>query len=418
MKLLIFQTGEPIHSDADSPRPMRLINVSNAFAKKGHVVHIISTSFSHQQKKHRNSPSFFKYSQSISYQLISSPGYRANIGLERFLDHFILAISLYKALRSLEFKPDAIFIGYPPIECALVAVLWAKYFRIPSFLDIKDSWPAMFADYVPPTYKWLVGLCTFPYSLMAQLSFRLADYIVTMSSSYLNWISRYSQRSLTESNSLILPLIPPSDASSSDDSTSLLCNYANAVLSNAPRSLPIFSFIGSLTASFDFTCLYKAVIELNKSHEFLFVIAGDGSERESIQRLFFDIPNVIFPGWLEYADVKLLLSNSICLVAPYRSIDNFTMNVPNKIVDSMAHKTTFLTSLGGEVRMLATEHNCGIACHDTPDSWRESMQLLIESPGLVEKLSSSSFKFYLENFTYDATYAKFVDYVSSVVQVR
>ncbi len=404
-----------MHLDSQSPRPMRAINVSNAFASKGHNVHIISAAFYHQQKKHRNVSGIVHYSSHISYQLVSSPGYSSNIGLARFADHFVLAISLFRALISLRYSPDAFFIGYPPIECSLVAVIWAKLRGIPSFLDVKDTWPNMFVDYFPFSFKWLIRLCILPYSLPAFISFRMADYVVTITSSYLDWICRYSKKNRSDLNSFILPLIPPAELAATKSVTQSTSLYCNQILAHMPRDLPIFCFIGSLTASFDFKCLHQAAFMLNQSHNFLLVIAGAGAEENAIKNLFVDIPNAVFPGWLDYADVKLLLTKSICLVAPYRSIDNFTMNIPNKIVDSLALKTTFLTSLDGEVRKLADDHKCGLVCIDTPESWMESMKLLIEQPGLVEELSSNSYNYYLSHFTHKATYGAFVDYLSSAI---
>ena len=51
MKVWILQTGEPLHCDEGSPRPMRAINLSNKLVEAGHDVVLWSSAFSHQEKK-------------------------------------------------------------------------------------------------------------------------------------------------------------------------------------------------------------------------------------------------------------------------------------------------------------------------------------------------------------------------------
>ena len=53
MNIMILQTGEPLHCDHPPKRPMRGMNLANAFVERGHKVTLISSGFDHQDKKHR-----------------------------------------------------------------------------------------------------------------------------------------------------------------------------------------------------------------------------------------------------------------------------------------------------------------------------------------------------------------------------
>ena len=53
MDIWIYQSGEPLHIDNESFRPMRAINLSNYLADKGHNVTLWSSDFFHQEKRHR-----------------------------------------------------------------------------------------------------------------------------------------------------------------------------------------------------------------------------------------------------------------------------------------------------------------------------------------------------------------------------
>ena len=50
MKIWILQTGEFLQIDKDKGRPMRAINLSEYFLKRGHSVNLLSSDFSHQLK--------------------------------------------------------------------------------------------------------------------------------------------------------------------------------------------------------------------------------------------------------------------------------------------------------------------------------------------------------------------------------
>ena len=51
----------------------------------------------------------------------------------------------YKSFARKE-RPDVLFVGYPPIEWSLVAIIYSIFKRIPLVLDVKDLWPDIFWD--------------------------------------------------------------------------------------------------------------------------------------------------------------------------------------------------------------------------------------------------------------------------------
>ena len=150
MLVWIFQTGEPLHIDNESPRPMRAMNLSNKLAESGHSVVLWSSAFSHQRKEHRTKKyKIHKVDDNLEIRLIPSCGYKKHIGLMRLIDHLQLAWNLKKLLKRERGVPDIAFIGYPPIETAAVMSKWLKKRKIPMMLDVKDLWPSMFVEVFP-----------------------------------------------------------------------------------------------------------------------------------------------------------------------------------------------------------------------------------------------------------------------------
>ena len=105
MKIWILQTGEFLQIDGQNVRPMRAINLSEYFLKRGHSVNLISSDFSHQMKLHRYKNLTIKnISDNFQITLIPSPGYKSNISIKRLLDHFILGINTFKYLLKINLK--------------------------------------------------------------------------------------------------------------------------------------------------------------------------------------------------------------------------------------------------------------------------------------------------------------------------
>ena len=207
MHICIFQTGEPLHIDEGQYRPMRCMLLADKLIEEGYFVTIISSSFFHQRKSFR-SKSFktIKVKDRLIIHLIPSLGYKKHISLKRIIDHLFLAINLRFFLSNKkDFKPDRIFIGFPPILTSFIISRWALKKKIPYLIDIKDKWPEIFIEPFPNILKPLALFFIKPYFLITTYVFKKANKITTISEGYASWIKK-----LTKSNRnsiFISPLI-------------------------------------------------------------------------------------------------------------------------------------------------------------------------------------------------------------------
>ena len=86
LNIWILQTGEFLQIDKEKGRPMRAINLSEYFLKRGHSVNLLSSDFSHQLKLHRNKKFTVKdLKTNFQITLIPSLGYKKNISFKRLL---------------------------------------------------------------------------------------------------------------------------------------------------------------------------------------------------------------------------------------------------------------------------------------------------------------------------------------------
>lgn len=409
MRLWIFQTGEPLHSDNGSPRPMRAMNLANASISAGHTVTIWSSGFYHQEKIHRTRTyKKIQISPNLDIRLIPSPGYRKNIGIGRIIDHAILALNLKRILSKENVLADVAFVGYPPIEFAFVATKWAKYNSIPLIVDAKDQWPDIFIEPFPDFLKPIAKLLLFPYYIMGKRVLTNATGLCSMSPSFLTWMRSFSSRKYSPFDTVV-PL------------TSLTQHYTPEQINDAKRwwkNLGVYDnnviriiFVGSLSRAFDFDPLIdaakKSILE-NKNWQF--VICGDGEKSQELTRQLKKLTNVVMAGWVDRCKVFALAEVSIFGIAPYKNVDNFINNIPNKIIDYISFGLPVLSPLHGEVERLINNYCIGLLYGDNLENKLfDVLEACACNNNLILSMSKNAVSLYREQFSGEKVYADFVD---------
>ena len=404
MRVLIFQTGEPLRIDGSGLRVMRAENLATKLKDAGHTVVIVSTRFYHQKKVHRKIDSVESFD--IDYHLIDSPGYVANIGFARFYDHFHLANNLGKFLTQYEQKPDVVFIGFPPIESAFVMARWCVKNAIPYVVDVKDLWPQIFIDVLPKRLRPIGKVIFSLHFFMTKWALKNSNAITSISQPFLD-------RVLLDYNL---------SGRATDFVSYLTAPISRKVPIHEPLGLPRINeehakmfFAGSLSRVFDFSPLLQAIEYLDsRGINILFYICGDGPFLEETQEAFGGHTNVIFTGWIDNFSLEYLATKSVATLAPYRHSQDFEISIPNKVIESLSYGLPVLHSLKGEVDRLLSVANAGIYFQ------AESLGVLIEHnyADLTEsdQLRRNAKKLYDELFDYDLVYNQIESKLASLVE--
>jgi len=416
----VFQTGEPLHIDKGNPRPMRAMNLSNALVDAGYNVILWSSAFYHQEKCHRSKEdNNVKYSDNLEIRLIHSFGYKRNIGLGRLIDHAHLAFRLYKVLKNIkqDEMPNFVFIGYPPIETAYVLSSWCKKNGIPSLLDVKDQWPEIFIDPLPNFIKKAGRMALFPYFYFARRAMQNAVGISTMSDGFMLWALSFINRDRNEWDA-VFPLTTQVgtvlknqiyDAEKWWDSISVTDN-----------NLPRLCFVGSLSRAFDFETIYNAAkILLNQNIKCEFIICGHGEASEDVKLMIADLNIIKLPGWIDRPKIEVLAKRSIAALAPYKNIDNFIMNVPNKIIDYMSLSLPVISPLRGEVEYLITKYRVGLKYEEGDEvSLSDKIKELLLNVKLRDQISYNAKNTYNKIFSFEKVYESFVSHIEKMARNR
>lgn len=416
MLVWIFQTGEPLHIDGESARPMRAMNLANKLEALGHDVVIWSSSFNHQKKSHRkfSVAKRHKASVRICIRLIYSVGYKNHVGIKRLLDHWQLGFNLAKALRKEKNRPDIAFIGYPTIEFAYSASNWLKSNNVPFVVDVKDQWPHILSKNFPIFLRLFVDFILYRYYYMGRRILSGSDAICSMTEGFLEWAQTFCGRN--SDNDFIAPLTSFAEKVTRGDARPNL-KYWHC-LGVEPNNASIrLMFVGSISRSFNFAPIYEAAkIAQEQGKDWQFVICGDGDYRKRVERKFSNLDNVIFPGWINrdlYADLAKMAHVAL---APYHNEPNYQLNIPNKIIDALMLGKPIITPLSGEVKSLVNKYECGLIYEESSDiSLFEKIAFLAANPIVLKAMAENSKNVYQSIFAADKVYTNMVNKLEILV---
>lgn len=344
--------------DQDGRRGMRSVNLYNALLESGHDVKIWTSDFYHQTKSFRSeSVDLSALSSEDEIKLIKSCGYKKNISIRRVIDHFTLAINLFRELKREKRLPDVAFVGYPPIEFATVACYFLRAKKIPFIIDVKDQWPHKFLETVNQRYRYLTKLSLAPYFYLSRYAFKHAVGICSMSEDFLNWSLTYANRDKKKYD-LIIPLSPVNERLSVTQHRDAGQWWGKKGVINDGRLRVVF--FGTLSRAFDFLPLIHAAAEAKKSKQsWQFIICGDGECFASLQKETSHLDNILMTGWVDHEKISVLASVASLGCAPYISTEDFEASIPNKVIDYISYGLPVLTSLEGSVSKLLNKEGIG-----------------------------------------------------------
>ena len=411
MKIWILQTGEFLQIDKDKGRPMRAINLSEYFLKRGHSVNLLSSDFSHQLKLHRKKKfTVEELDTNFQITLIPSPGYETNISFKRLLDHFILGLNTFKYLLKIAPNnyPDFVFIGYPPIETSFFLAIWLKLKKIPFCVDVKDQWPHIFLQRTKGLKRIFLKSILFPYFWAAKFSLNQANFLTAITPNFLNWSENFSKNFNNKNQALYLvPNIKEIPQIKLDNS---LLGLKNSLGIDIKKKNKII-FAGNINNAYDFNDLISTLLSSQLDDKnFEVLICGDGDCIDFLKSKLTNKTNVFFTGWIDYSQLLALKKLSIATLAPYRNTPDFQMSIPNKIIDSLYFGLPIITSLKGEVENMIKKYNVGYFC-DTNFTWLDQLSSCLNDPNRRDLLSKNARKLYKKKFTSEMIYGEFVKFI-------
>lgn len=284
--------------------------------KKGYNVDLITTSFQHWAKEHREIDRVAQEDYPFRIRFISEPGYKKNIDFRRIISHRIAAGNLKEMLLQ-DGDYDLIYCEIPPNDVALAAARYAKKHGIPFVVDVNDLWPE--------AMRMVIDIPVISNMLFYPL-LRDAEKVYSLCSGVIGTSDEYTGRPFLR-NKRDIPC-----------ETVYVGNELKAFDDGAEHFMPDIkkgedefwvTYAGTIGTSYDIkTMVLSADYLIRHGHNNIFIkILGGGPLKDELEGLAHTLKgNVEFVGYAPYEKMAAYLKKSDILV------NSFVKKAPQSIV--------------------------------------------------------------------------------------
>lgn len=357
----------------------------------GMSVEIVSSSFSHDYKKQRDSiPNIFEY----KITLIDEPGYKKNVCIRRFYSHYIWGKNVAKYLESRK-KPDLVYCAVPSLTGPDKVGEYCKNNKIPFIIDIQDLWPEAFQMvFNIPLFSTLIFT---PLKIMANKAYQQADEIIAVSDTYVNRAISVNKKCKT-GHSVFLG----TDLRTFDD------NVKNNLITRKDNEIWL-AYCGTLGASYDLSIVFDAMRQLGNIN-LKFIVMGDGPSRNEFEKKAKGL-NVEFMGSIPYPTMCGILAS--CDIAVNPIMHRAAQSIINKHADYTASGIPVLnTQESREYRNLVETYKMGYNSNNNDaKDLAEKLQLLCDNKELRIKMGRNARRCAEDRFDRRNSYKEIIDVI-------
>jgi len=404
MRIWITEIGEPLLIEKDA-RLHRNGNLSRALAKMGHDVTLWTSNFSHAKKIFLTPGDSDQTVEGVKLRILAGPGYKRNISFQRFAHHAHFAKRFYAAAQK-EMPPDIILSPVPTLEVAELAVKYGKEHNVPVVTDIRDEWPEEFVDLAPKPARFIARILLSSYFKKIRYICANVSGILGISKRQLAYGMKFSNRPAGEFDR-VLPLgytLEPVD----ETKVQAALDFWKA--QGVKEDAFVGCFFGTIGKFFNLQTVIEAA---RKTEGVQFVLAGDGSSLEGYRAMAKDVPNVIFPGWVDRPKIEALMRLSDFGLAAYAS--NTRMSLPNKPFEYLSGGLPVVSSAKGDIEEIIDAEKCGLNYDaDSASDLAEKVLYLKNHPAEAEAMGQRGLQILHSRFTIDSIAEQLEKYMHAV----
>jgi glycosyltransferase involved in cell wall biosynthesis len=386
--------------------------------KRGHKVIWWTSTFDHIRKRQRfDSDRTINQCNNFKIKLLHSIGYKKNISIFRFINHYLIGYKFYKYAQE-EQKPNIILSSLPTLKLSLSAVRYGGEENIPVVLDMRDMWPDVFLDFIPSWAKGIARILFLPMYIMLSKACIGATHIIGITPGFVNWGVKSANRNPTSLDKSF-PLGYSENAPKKKDIEDAELFWLKYGLTKNSNEFNI-CFFGNLGHSFvpEFINIINAARKIkNKNYPIRFIICGSGVNLNYYKRISRDCNNIIFPGWINKDQIWTLLRMSSIGLLPYQNVKSFVISFPNKSIEYLSAGLPIVSSLKGVLGDLLNNYNCGMTYEsENADDLASVLINLFNHPEFLEEMSKNAYTLYKNKFIAEKIYNDMIDYLELVVK--
>jgi len=353
----------------------------------------------------------------IEPRLLWGPPYRRAVSPRRFLHDLATALDFSRQARRLP-PPDVIYCCMPPIELTAFAVAWARRHGVPVAVDVRDIWPDLWVEVVPPSLRPAVRLMAEPYRALLRRALARADALFACGVSALRWTLEMAGRAAGPLDGVFphaVPMDPLPDGPRRQAEE--FWDRAGLTLAREPGEQLRLVFAGTLTARTGCTEFLRqfASCDPEVRRGVRIWIAGKGDLADRVAEVARTVPEAQVVGWLDRPRLRVLYERCDVGLLPHRRTFETGWTLVNKFGDYLAHGLPVLTTLEDDVGDFVRRHDCGLVWNpDRPDELAVHLRTL-KDPTVLRRLRTNAARIG-SSFHADRVYGELLDRLDSLVR--
>jgi glycosyltransferase involved in cell wall biosynthesis len=419
VRISLVTIGEPlpIH-DGIRDRPHRTGCFARLLADHGHDVTWWTSAFDHVRKRMiPGQPGVTRVSAGLEVRTLDGGGYGRNVSLARFRDQRSIAIQFAAAIRRVP-RPDIVVAALPPVELCRTAVVFGREVGVPVVLDMRDMWPDIFVDAAPAWSRRVVRALIWPLFREARQACRDATAITGITQPFVDWGLARARRDRSDLDRHFYMGYPQADISPPRVAAA---EAFWAGLGIVPDSTRTIVFLGNLGRQLNLVPIIEGARSIaSRELPIRFVLCGNGERLEAYRRQAAGLANVILPGWVDQAQIQVLLRHSWAGIAPLPERYDFLATVNNKAIEYLSAGLPIISSPPrGVLADLLAEHDCGVSFEpNNPDAFASLVCQMTEDPAAWARKAANARALFERQFVAEVVYDQFRLHLEAIVRAR
>lgn len=340
---------------------------------------------------------------------VKLPFVERNQLFRRGVEHFEIALKLFKYSKSLLKNIDVTLVYSPPLTLYWTAKKIREFTSAPYILNVQDLFPQYAIDLGVLKNKFLISF----FKNLEKKAYSSADLITVHSENNKKYVDDKTvqrKKTIVIENWIDNNLITPGSKNNEFS------------VENQLTDKFVVSFAGTLGFSQDIEIIIKTANELKNYNEIVFVIVGDGVKKSEAQMLIekYNLKNIVMLPTVSKEKYPLVLhSSDTSLATLHRNVK--TPTIPSKILSIMSAGIPVIASmnLNGDAPKLIENANAGyVVPAGDYNSMSEKILLLFKNKELKEELGKNGRKYIEEHLSVHTAVDKYEKLFKEVIGAR
>jgi len=377
------------------------------WVQAGHEVTIITCSPNHPQGElyPGYSNNLYQWDEKDGIRILRVKTYlSANKGVKkRTLNYISYMVSAFLQCWRTQ-KIDLVVSTSPQFFSGMAGYIVSQLKGIPWILEIRDLWPESIIAVGALTNRKVIGTL----EGIETFLYRKADHIIPLTYAFRKHILKRGipeQKITIVTNGADLTRFKPLERQ----------NEFTAEMNFQDKC--VLSYIGTHGMAHGLDVIFEAAARLKTRKDILFLLVGDGAERERLLQIQRDgeYSNVIMLSQQPKERMPEIIAASRACMVLLRKSDLFRTVIPSKIFESMAMARPIILGVQGESKGIIEKGECGICIEpENADELAEAAVRISEDADFATMLGNNGLRFVRTNYNRENLAADYLRVIEKV----